>query len=241
MATPQNLDILNKWRLKSSASWIPLQASLELTNRCNERCQHCYIPSFKDDPKKVLSLHDWYLVLDKLKKAGTLYIVLMGGEAMLSPFFWDILKYSHSKGFHTSMITNGMKIKTQETADKLRNFGIKQMSFSLYSLKPHVHDFLTRVKGSHQKTIKAIELCQNAGLEVGVNALLTNANIDDIFDLEDWCIEKNIVFKADPTITPKLDGNLDPLKLRASKEQLLYFLELEQKNSQKVNQSQRPI
>ncbi|MCJ8277739.1 MAG: hypothetical protein MJK18_12925, partial [Bdellovibrionales bacterium] len=70
------MSILDKFRNRSTESHRPLQASLELTYRCNERCTHCYIEEFRDDPKRVLKLQDWFKVLEELRAGGSLYLIL---------------------------------------------------------------------------------------------------------------------------------------------------------------------
>lgn len=214
------MSILDKFRNASSQKFIPLQASLELTNRCNERCTHCYIEDFSDDEKKVLNLEQWYHILQELRCAGTFYIILMGGEAMLNPLFWPILARSRDLNFHTSMITNGLKIQNSETAERLKSHGLQNATISLYSTDAQIHDSMTKVRGSHAKTLRAIELCREQNISVAINCLLTKQNIEGIFDLEDWALKQDLMLKVDPMITPKLNGNLEPTKYRASMDQL---------------------
>lgn len=218
-----SMSLIDKWRTQSTQNFVPLQASLELTYRCNERCRHCYIDKFWDDPKRVLSLDQWKIVLDKLRDAGTLYLSLMGGEAMLNPHFWEICEYAKQKGFHISMITNGLKIKNQETADRLAKSGLKVATMSIYSLEDEIHDHMTKVRGSLKLTMQALNFLQNAGVKVGVNCLLTKHNIDNVFDLMEYFVAKGIEVREDPTVTPGFNGKTDILELRASKEQLIKF------------------
>lgn len=217
------MSLLDKWRNLSSQNFIPLQASLELTYRCNERCTHCYIEKFWDDPKRVLSLDDWKNILGKLKEAGTLYLILMGGEAMLHPHFFEILQFSASLGFSTSMISNGFKIKSLDMAIKLRELGLSNITISVYSLRPEIHDKMTAVKGSLALTMNAVKYCREAGINVGINCLLTTENIDHYFELADWCIERKMEIKSDPTITPKMDGDESPTRLRPTRRQLSIY------------------
>lgn len=223
MSDLSSKSILDKYRQLATSQFIPLQASLELTYRCNERCTHCYIEKFWDDPNKTLSKEDWFKVLKELRAAGSLYIILMGGEAMLNPYFWDILQESTRMNFHTSMISNGLKIQDLLTAQKLKSCGLKRVTFSVYSLDKEIHDKMTSVKGSLKKTLNAIDLCKEAGLEVSINSLLTEANAKGIFDIYDWCTENNFDLNVDPNLTPKLNGDLSPVKYRASEETLLWF------------------
>lgn len=214
---------MNRWMAKATEKAIPLQASIELTYRCNERCTHCYIEEFKDDPKRVLDLENWYHVFTELRAAGTLYVILMGGEPLLSPYFFPIAKRATEMGFHVAMISNGLKIKDASVARQLKDAGLKLVTFSLYSLNPQIHDQMTQVKGSHQKLMAAIDSCLNEGLNVSINTLLTEANCKEIFELYDWGIAKGLEIKVDPNITPKLNGNMAPTLMRASRESLLWF------------------
>ena len=76
-------------------------------------------------------------------------------------------------GFHVSMITNGLKIKTQKIADQLADDGLRVASFSLYSLEAEVHDKMTRVPYSHKRIMDAIHYCHMAGIRPTINCLLT--------------------------------------------------------------------
>lgn len=199
-----------------------MQATLELTNRCNERCTHCYIPKYEDDPKRILTIEQWRVIMDQLKDAGTINLILMGGEAMLNPLFFQIAEYAANKGFFVSLITNGLLINAK-TAKKIADAGIANVTFSLYSLDAEIHDKMTAVKGSCAKTLKAIELIQDQGLQLSINCLLTKDNIETFFELMQWGQQKNIDVKFDPTVTPKYDHDRTPTKLRASSEQLKSF------------------
>ncbi len=230
MSVDASQSVIDRWRNKTALNNRPLQGSLELTYRCNERCTHCYIEKFWDDPKKILNLQQWKHCLKELRSAGVLYLILMGGEAMLNPHFWQIAEEASRLGFHLSMITNGQKTTDLDTAQRLKDVGFSVITVSFYSLNPEIHDQMTAVRGSHAKTLRALEFCQQAGLEVGVNCLLTSANIAGYFELADWCIERGIEIKADPHVTPKFNRDLAPTKLRATPEQLkIYFRALVQK------------
>lgn len=214
--------LFHHFRNERLQSHRPFKATLELTYRCNERCSHCYLESFRDDKNKLLTLSDWKIVLKKLKDGGVLYLDLIGGEPMLHPHFWEILQEASQLGFFVGMISNGLKIDSS-AARRLKEIGISDVTLSLYSLESSIHDQMTNVVGSHEKILKAIEHLQAARLPVRLNCLLTRDNIDHYFELEDWCREKKLVILPDPYITAKTNGDLAPLKMRASENQLQKF------------------
>ncbi len=213
------MSILNKWADAAITKARPMQATIELTNRCNERCSHCYLPSFEDDNSKTLSLKQWVEILDQLKEAGTLNLILMGGEPLLSKHFWGIAKEASKRGFFLSMISNGVLI-SERVAKKLAEVGFSNVTISLYSLDPQIHDAMTNLPGSHKRTMAAIDNLQKHSVPVGVNCLLTKNNIEGIVDLKLWGQAREIDVKYDPTVTPKLNNDQSPTLLRPSASQL---------------------
>src|SRR5438094_2963267 len=79
---------------------IPLNVTLELTLRCNIRCTHCY--NFDRDqprraPTRELSMEEIRALMGDLRRAGTLFLSLTGGEAMVHPRFWEIADEAASR------------------------------------------------------------------------------------------------------------------------------------------------
>jgi MoaA/NifB/PqqE/SkfB family radical SAM enzyme len=226
------VSILTDLRYESSEKLIPFQATLELTYRCNERCGHCYLATYddKEDGRPPLTLDEWKMVLDQLKDAGAFVLILIGGEAMMHPNFWAISEYAANKGFALSLITNGLLIDDR-TADRMKDLNFYQISVSLYSLNPQIHDRMTNRKGSHFKTVTAVQKLKERNIEVIINCLITSDNIDTCFDLEDWAKNIGVRVQYDPLVTAKSDGSLDSTVTRASNEQLLnYYRKLKHRN-----------
>ncbi len=86
---------------------IPMQSTLELTYRCNERCKHCYLATYddQDDGRPVLTLEEWKNIFDQLAEVGVLLLVFIGGEAMMHPHFWSIAEHAAQRQFALTLIT----------------------------------------------------------------------------------------------------------------------------------------
>lgn len=223
--------ILHELRQRSAELLIPFQATLELTYRCNERCGHCYLTTYDDDEdgRPPLSLDEWKRILDQLADAGTMVLIFIGGEALMHRNFWELAEYAAGRNFALSLITNGLLVDDR-AADRMSTLNFYQVSVSLYSLDPAIHDSMTRRKGSHQRTIDAVERLRLRGIEVIINCLLTARNIETCFELEDWGRERALRVQFDPMVTPKSDASLDPTLLRASPGQLQgYYRELKRR------------
>ncbi len=224
------MSILSDFREVTQEKLIPLQVTLELTYRCNERCGHCYLATYDDraDGRPTLTLSEWQRILDELALAKTLYLILIGGEAMMHPQFWGIAEYGAKRNFVLSLITNGLLVD-ERAADRFSDLNFYQVTVSFYSLDPAIHDRMTRRVGSHAATQAAIKRLQKKGVGVGLNCLLTRENIEGCFELEAWAKANGLVIQFDPMVTPKSDASLASTVTRASRAQLTtYFTTLKQ-------------
>ena len=135
---------------------------LELTLRCNERCLHCG-SSCGDVPSDELTLEQYKQILDQLKEdMGTegYMLCITGGEPLLRKDFFEIMGYANELGFNWGMTSNGTLI-TEETAQKLRDCGMKTISISLDGL-PETHDAFRRTPGGWEKGMQGVKnlLCR---------------------------------------------------------------------------------
>ena len=77
------LSAQNEWSgfVKAAmAQNIPLNVHWDLTWRCDHKCVHCYLTDRKRDD---LSLEEAITVLDQLVDAGTLSLLISGGDPFL--------------------------------------------------------------------------------------------------------------------------------------------------------------
>lgn len=232
--------LIDRYRLERLKSHRPFKGTIELTYRCNERCRHCYLEKFEDDQTRILTLLQWKKILHELKSGGVLFLDLIGGEPMLHPHFWEILEYGVELGFAMGMITNGLLIN-ERSAKRLKETGINQVTLSLYSLEPQIHDTMTTLPGSHQRTTKAMGLLKKNGISFSLNCLLTRTNIAGFFELADWCESIGVRLAPDPFVTPKMNNDPAPTLLRATKEQLYaYYREYARRYGQTTPVAHRP-
>lgn len=153
-------------------------AWLELTQKCNLKCIHCYNES---SPHKSLEgemkLEDWKRVIDELIEAGCKQIQFIGGEATIHPHISTLIEYAHSKGFEfIELFTNATVIN-----DDLLNLLVEKKVYiatSFYSHDAEAHDAITSRKGSFEKTTKGIEKLSNAGLEIRVGVIEMEQNLN---------------------------------------------------------------
>lgn len=155
-------------------------ATLELTYRCNERCIHCYVDDGCDPAApKELSLAEYRKLLDQLKEMGCIHLLLTGGEVCLRKDFLEIAQYAVSSGFLVDVYTNGIGL-TDEHFDRLCAMKVNSVSFSLYSADPAVHDGITKVPGSFERTLKRLMMFKCAGIDTYVKTVVIQQNLDSL-------------------------------------------------------------
>ncbi len=129
-------------------------AWIEITNKCNLRCVHCYNES-SIQAAKVMSYEDYRLVLDSLLKLGVQKVQIIGGE----PFFHrnllkEMLDYTIGKVPFIEIFTNGTLIPDDWFAFLAQNH--IHIALSVYSYESDMHDKVTQCKGSWKRTNKTI-------------------------------------------------------------------------------------
>jgi radical SAM protein with 4Fe4S-binding SPASM domain len=182
---------------------IPFSLHLDLTYRCNERCVHCYLDH---DDHGEMTTEEIKRVLHQAASAGTLILTLSGGEPFLRKDFFDILAYARSLMFSVKIKTNGLLIGAEQ-ARRLRDLHISEVQVSIYSHRPEVHDGITKVRGSLERSLVAIRFLRSQGLTTVIACPLMRSNISDYPDVQALAAELGVAFTMDPTITPKIDGD----------------------------------
>lgn len=200
---------------------IPLQATLELTCRCNLKCVHCYLA---EDTAGELSTTEVFSVIDQLVDAGTMEMNFTGGEALLRDDFFDIVEYARKRNMAVSLLSNGTLIDERAVAE-MKRLHLSEITVSLYGATSEMHEGITRVPGSFAKTVNAIRLLHQSGVKVHANAMVMRQNVKEIAKLNDFChTELGEDIGTDPHITSATDGSTGPLSFRLNDEELKEYL-----------------
>ncbi len=201
---------------RAEALQVPLSVHLDLTYRCNERCVHCYLDH---DGHGELSREEVFKLLREVADAGALILTLSGGEPLLRPDFFAILRYARTLTFSVKIKTNGLLIGPSQAA-LLHEYGVQQIQISIYSHKAEVHDGITKVRGSLARSLSAIRRLRSYGLSVTIATPLLSGNFADYPGVRSLAAELGVPVTIDPTITPKIDGDTAVLRHRISAEQV---------------------
>jgi radical SAM protein with 4Fe4S-binding SPASM domain len=191
-------------------------ASIEVTWRCNLRCIHC-LRSLDDDDG--LAYADVCSVVDQLAGLGCMKLTFTGGEPFMRRDFPDILRYTWAQRMAIVIMTNGTLL-TADLVAELKRLHVSELQMSLYAVDAGIHDAVTGRPGSHRSTVRGIELARQQGLHVRVATPIMKANAEQIPALAEFCVQRGLAFTPAPLIFPKNDGNMAPLSLVSTSQQL---------------------
>lgn len=224
---------------KAVKKLIPLHCLFEITYRCNLDCIHCYIVKNR---KREMNKKQIFNILEQLRDAGCLYLTFSGGEPLMREDFFEISGYVRRLNFALRLFTNGTLIN-EKVADKIKNLYPVSVEISLYGFKD-THEKITQVKGSFEKTVKAIEMLRQRGVKVFVKAILMRQNVNGIWQLQNFVKEK---LKAKwrgigggLLISPCDDGNRRPLNYRLTEGQLKEYIQEEMKQFKSLEKDYKP-
>ncbi|NWG03303.1 MAG: radical SAM protein [Syntrophaceae bacterium] len=156
---------------------------LQITNRCNLQCRHCYLG---ESSHRDLSLKRIQKVLEEFEEIQGLRLLLSGGEPLLHPHFWEMNDILRNYPFRSVLLSNGTLI-TEEVAKRLR---VHEVQISLDGMREG-HETL-RGKGTFEKTMMAIDHLQKVNLKVSVATMIHRKNLSEFDQLASFIKSKNI-------------------------------------------------
>ena len=189
-------------------------AMFELTYRCSEMCIHCYNPGATRNNKEIskrgnrseLELKDYLRIIDELYDQGLVKICLSGGDPFSKAIVWEIMDYLYKKGIAIDIFTNGISI--YNNVERLANYYPRTIGISLYSNVPEVHDSITRVKGSHEKTLRFICECSSYGFSMYLKCCIMKNNVKSYYTVKDVAYKYGALPQFDINITDSVDGDV---------------------------------
>lgn len=188
----------------------PMSAMLEIADRCNEVCVHCYQVQGQ---KGEIRTEDWKQILDELAEMGVLFLTVSGGEATLRKDFLEIVEHARKRRFAVKIFTNGLTM-SRELANRLGELAVQEVQISLYSHRAEVHDGITRVPGSWERTVNGARYLMEAGCHVLLKTPIMSVNADDVDAYIDFVSGLGADYMLDPHIDPREDGDRSTESLR---------------------------
>lgn len=138
------MDCANRIRLNSGheVTRFPIMGTFELTVRCNLHCKMCLFRHSDSENRSImeqeLTASEWIDLAKQVAEAGTVELLITGGEAMLRQDFCEIWEGIYEQGFLTTLYTNATLI-TPEIIKTLRNYPPNKIGITIYGATPETY------------------------------------------------------------------------------------------------------
>lgn len=157
----------------------------EVTSACNLTCIHCHATSGKPGPDE-LNTDEGKKLIDQIAEVSSFRtLVYTGGEPLVRPDIFELLRHSRDAGFANIIATNGTLID-EEMAWKLKDHGVVCNAISLDSANPARHNFIRNSTEGFDLVQRAIEATRKAGILLQINTTAMEYNMPDLEDLIDF-------------------------------------------------------
>jgi len=217
------MDFTDRLEERLAGRRIPLSGSIELTERCNLRCVHCYINQPVEDigrQARELTFFEWDRLLGEIADEGCLWLLLTGGEIFVRPDALRIYETAKRKGLLITLFTNGTTI-TQRIADFLAEWPPTAIEITIYGATERTFEAVTRTPGSYRNFLQGIERLVEHRLPVKLKTTAMTLNHHELSAMQEFADLAGLDFRIDPLLTCRADGQVGPAKLRLSPEDVL--------------------
>lgn len=156
---------------------------LELTGRCNEKCLHCYASAGELDHLEELPIRGWERIIEEGAGLNCKRLQFIGGEPLLFKGIFDLAQAARNLNYEfIEIFTNGTLLD-EERVKKIKDLGI-DVAVSLYSTVPEIHDVVTQVPGSFQKTFRALKMLKEAEIPTRIGIVVMKQNQETIAETQ---------------------------------------------------------
>lgn len=164
----------------------PKRVIIEITDRCNFNCKHCF--ANKNDFE--LKLESWKKIFNNICKEKIQSITITGGEPLLYKDLFNLLKQVKIRKTKLSLDSNASLINQSNI--KLIEKYFKKIRISHYGINRSWHAN-TQTNGSNeQKFLETLKLLCDSKLKVQVKIPLFTNNVKNLFKILDQLKSFNI-------------------------------------------------
>jgi len=149
-----------------------------------------------------------FQVLKRLKIRNNTRLDLMGGEPLLHPYLFDIVRYAKSLSYirKIQLYTNGIGL-TGDVSKKIKDSGIDNVIVSLFSCNKNIYDTNVGIEGAWENVVKGVGNLVSQGVRTYFLIVVNSKNVDYLDDFEQLSKSLGIKTIYFPYIQQKADDH----------------------------------
>jgi radical SAM protein with 4Fe4S-binding SPASM domain len=180
-------------RISEASLWKtePLlrRLDIELTERCNNNCIHCYINLPADDAKareREMSTEEVKGVLNEAASLGCLAVRFTGGEPLLREDFEELYLFTRKLGIKVHLFTNATLINPHLLELFARIPPLREIEVSIYGMKKKSYEAVTRVPGSYEAAWRGVNMLLERQIPFIVKGTILPPTRSEAAEFEAW-------------------------------------------------------
>lgn len=173
--------------LKEMPKRIPVNGTFELTVRCNLHCKMCLFRHDDSENEEImqneLSAAQWIDMARQAAEAGTLTLLITGGEPMLRPDFCEIWEGIYKQGFLITLYTNATLV-TDQIIETLRKFPPHSIGITIYGSEADIYKKVTGSSKAFYQMIHGTQKLLTLPSKIQFRSTIIQDNFGDVRKIE---------------------------------------------------------
>ena len=156
-----------------------------VTQKCNLRCQHCFMEGGLKTSEE-LSEEKARKLIDELGDMRILYLSISGGEPFLREDLFDLIDRAASYGMRVDIASNGTLID-KETVRRLVNSSVFQVQVSIDGSE-RVHNLFRGNNRAFKISAEAVRRMLDEGIMVSISHTVRKGLVNEAEWVIDWAV-----------------------------------------------------
>lgn len=193
---------------------VPLGGTFELTARCNLRCKMCYI---RLDPQQIqllgkeLTAKEWIELGKEAAAAGTLHLLITGGEPLLRDDFEEIYTALNQMGFIISLNTNATLVN-ERYLKLFQKYPLTSVNVTLYGASAETYGIVCGNADGFEKAIKGLEMLASTSSVLEVRTTFIKDNLNELSAVHSIAKRFSNRFAINPYVFDSVRGAVSDAK-----------------------------
>jgi len=157
----------------------PHVITVAITYNCQCDCAHCSALDYRQQAAQnghALTYEELSSVIDQAVELGTTCVILTGGEPLVHPRVYDLIRGVDRSRSVCTIFTNG-ELLVEATVAKLKAAGLFGVFGSIDHPDAERHDLNRGRPGLFAKATRGLQRCREAGLLTGISTYATREKI----------------------------------------------------------------
>lgn len=209
----------------------PINGTFELTGRCNLGCKMCLVRvdavRIKELGLREHTADEWIYMAEQASKAGTLTLLLTGGEVMIRPDFCEIYGAIAKMGFVLTVYTNATMV-TDSVMDIFRRYPPHKIGVTMYGTSNETYQKLCGCPDGYDRFVDGIKLLSSLPSLFNIRTTIVRDNWGDLDDMRTF-VKNNFgedkILNISTFVMNKIRGSIaDPISSRLNPQEHIRML-----------------